>query len=316
MTKPFIVFSDGCDKEIFDSISQEAALEVYPKPKVTQDELKTLLPKITGLVIRSATKVNKELIDAAPNLKYVVRAGEGTDNIDKAYCAEKGIKVSNTPGANNNSAAEHAVALMLTVLRKTAQADASMKRGEWNKDAFTGNELSNKTVGIMGFGRIGQIIAKRISGFEPKILFFDPLVHESQVKYATKVSSLDELFSKSDIITVHTPLIEATKGVINYNLLSKMKPSAILVNAARGKIINEADLYEVLKAKKIKGAGLDVFANEPLEAESKLKELDNIILTPHLGGSTEEAQFRVGEMAAYQIIEFFTKNHLLNEVKA
>ena len=316
MTKPFIVFSDGSDKEVFDAISKNSALEVYNKPKVSQDELKTLLPKISGLVIRSATKVNKELIDAAPNLKYVVRAGEGTDNIDKAYCKEKGIKVSNTPGANNNSAAEHAVALMLTVLRKTAQADASMKNGEWNKDAFTGNELSNKTVGIMGFGRIGQIVSKRISGFEPKILFFDPLVHQTQVNWATKVNSLEELFSQSDIITIHTPLIDATKGVVNAALLSKMKPTAILINAARGKIVNENDLFETLKNKKIKGAGFDVFANEPIEAESKLKTLDNIVLTPHLGGSTEEAQFRVGEMAAHQIVEFFTNKNLLNEVKA
>lgn len=316
MTKPFIVFSDGCDKEIFENISRNPALEVHPKAKVSQDELKTLLPKVEGLVIRSATKVNKELIDAAPNLKYVVRAGEGTDNIDKAYCAQKGIKVSNTPGANNNSAAEHAVALMMTVLRKTAAADASMKRGEWNKDAFTGNELTNKTVGIMGFGRIGQIVAKRISGFEPKVLFFDPMVHGSQVTWAEKVNTLDELFSRSDIVTIHTPLIDATKGVVNANLLSKMKPTAILVNAARGKIVNENDLYEALQTKKIKGAGFDVFASEPLEADSKLKHLDNIVLTPHLGGSTEEAQFRVGEMAAHQVVEFFTNKNLLHEVKA
>lgn len=316
MTKPFIVFSDGSDKSVFDEISKNPNLEVYNKPKMSQDELKTLLPKVNGLVIRSATKVNKELIDAAPNLKYVVRAGEGTDNIDKVYAKEKEIKVSNTPGANNNSAAEHAVALMLTVLRKTAQADASMKKGEWNKDAFTGNELTNKTVGIMGFGRIGQIVAKRISGFEPKVLFFDPLVHQSQVNWATKVNTLEELFSQSDIVTIHTPLIDATKGVVNGNLLSKMKPDAILINCARGKIVNENDLYETLKAKKIKGAGFDVFATEPLEADSKLKTLDNIVLTPHLGGSTEEAQFRVGEMAAHQIVEFFTNNNLLNEVKA
>lgn len=316
MTKPFIVFADGSDKEVFEKISNNPALEVYNKPKVTQDELKTLLPKVNGLVIRSATKVNKELIDAAPNLKYVVRAGEGTDNIDKVYCQEKGIKVSNTPGANNNSAAEHAVALMLSVLRKTAQADASMKRGEWNKDAFTGNELTGKTVGIMGFGRIGQIVAKRISGFEPRVLFFDPLVHQSQVNWATKVNTLEELFEQADIVTIHTPLIDATKGAVNGALLSKMKPTAILINAARGKIVNENDLYEALKNKKIKGAGFDVFANEPLEAESQLRSLDNIILTPHLGGSTEEAQFRVGEMAAHQIVEFFTNNNLLHEVKA
>src|SRR5690349_10959526 len=132
MAKPFIVFSDGCDKEIFEAIQKNPALEVHPKPKITQDELKALLPRISGLVIRSATKVTPELVDAAPNLKYVVRAGEGTDNIDKAYCATKGIKVSNTPGANNNSAAEHAVALMMTVLRKTSWADASMKSGKWD----------------------------------------------------------------------------------------------------------------------------------------------------------------------------------------
>jgi D-3-phosphoglycerate dehydrogenase len=315
VSKPFIVFSDGCDKEIFDEISKNPNLEVYSKPKVTQDELKVLLPRICGLVIRSATKVNKELIDDAPNLKYVVRAGEGTDNIDKAYCAEKGIKVSNTPGANNNSAAEHAVALMLTVLRKTAAADASMKRGEWNKDAFIGVELTGKTVGIMGFGRIGQLVAKRLSGFEPKTLFFDPILKDSVVNGAKKVETLDELFAQSDVITIHTPLIDSTKGVVNAQLLSKMKHSAILINAARGKIVDEHALYDALAAKKIRGAGLDVFANEPL-IDSKLKELSNIVLTPHLGGSTEEAQFRVGEMAAHQIVSFFTKNELLHEVKA
>ncbi len=314
--KPFIVFSDGCDKDIFDAISKNAALEVHPKPKVTQDELKALLPKIHGLVIRSATKVNQELIDAAPNLKYVVRAGEGTDNIDKAACAKRGIKVSNTPGANNNSAAEHAVALMMTVLRKTAWADASMKSGKWDKDAFTGNELTGKTVGIMGFGRIGQLVAKRISGFEPKILFFDPMLAAHEIPGATKVETLDELFSKSDIVTIHTPLLDATKNCVNAALLAKMKPGAILVNAARGKIVDENALHEVLAAKKIRGAGFDVFANEPLEADSKLKGLPNIVLTPHLGGSTEEAQFRVGEMAAHQVTVFFTENKLLHEVKA
>jgi D-3-phosphoglycerate dehydrogenase len=316
MTKPLIVFSDGCDKEIFDQIQKNTHLEIYPKPKITQDELKTLLPKISGLVIRSATKVTKELVDAAPNLKYVVRAGEGTDNIDKKYCFDKGIKVSNTPGANNNSAAEHAIALMMTVLRKTAAADASMKRGEWNKDAFTGNEIWNKTIGIMGFGRIGQIVAKRLSGFEPSILFFDPLITQTNVNGAIKVNTLEELFSKSDIISVHTPLIDATKGIVNKNLFAKMKPNAIIVNAARGKIVNEDDLYTALAEKKIKGAGFDVFANEPLDSDSKLKTLDNIVLTPHLGGSTEEAQFRVGELAAHLIVEFFVNNKHLHEVKA
>ncbi|MBG60089.1 MAG: 3-phosphoglycerate dehydrogenase [Peredibacter sp.] len=316
MSKPFIVVCDGMDKSVFEELKNNENLEVHPSPKLTQEEIKELLPKVNGLVIRSATKPNKEFIDLAPNLKYIIRAGEGTDNIDKTYCQEKGIKVSNTPGANNNSAAEHALALIMTVLRKTASADASMKQGKWEKAQFTGNELWKKTVGIMGFGRIGQILCKRLQGFEPNVLFFDPGIKESEFSYAKKVETLDELFSKSDIISIHTPLLDATKGVVNSDLIGKMKSDAVLVNAARGKIVNEDDLYTALKERTIKGAGFDVFANEPLENESKLKELDNIVLTPHLGGSTEEAQFRVGQMAASQMVEFFVNDNLLNEVKA
>ena len=281
MSKPFIVVCDGMDKSVFEELKNNENLEVHPSPKLTQEEIKELLPKVNGLVIRSATKPNKEFIDLAPNLKYIIRAGEGTDNIDKTYCQEKGIKVSNTPGANNNSAAEHALALIMTVLRKTASADASMKQGKWEKAQFTGNELWKKTVGIMGFGRIGQILCKRLQGFEPNVLFFDPGIKESEFSYAKKVETLDELFSKSDIISIHTPLLDATKGVVNSDLIGKMKSDAVLVNAARGKIVNEDDLYTALKERTIKGAGFDVFANEPLENESKLKELDNIVLRKH-----------------------------------
>src|SRR5690554_6129517 len=154
MAKPFIVVSDGMDKNVFEGLLANENLEVHPKAKLAPEELKELLPRVNGLVIRSATCPDKEFLEMAPNLKYIIRAGEGTDNIDKAACAQRGIKVSNTPGANNNSAAEHALALMLTALRKTAAANASMKAGKWEKSAFTGNELWQKTVGIMGFGRI------------------------------------------------------------------------------------------------------------------------------------------------------------------
>ena len=273
------------------------------------------MPKASALVIRSATKVSKELVDMAPNLKYVIRAGEGTDNIDKAYCQEKGVSVSNTPGANANSAAEHAVALMMSLLRKTSFADASMKRGEWNKSAFTGMELADKTVGFVGFGNIGKIVAKRISGFDPKVLFFDPYCEETDIPYAKKVKNLETIFSDSDIITVHTPLVEATKNLINSKLLNLMKPTSILVNAARGGIIDEADLYQHLSDGKIRGAALDVFKEEPLAENDQLKNLRNIILTPHLGASTEEAQVRVGEMAVNQLREFFNNNNLTNEVR-
>lgn len=312
--KPFIVVPDGLDKELFIQLKNESQFEVYPESKVSRDQLKSMGSKVNGMIIRSATTVDKELIDLMPNLKLVIRAGEGTDNIDKKYCNEKGIKAANTPGANNNSAAEHAIALMFTLLRKTNLADVSMKKGEWEKNAFVGNEMSNKTIGVVGFGRIGQIVAKRLSGFEPKILFYDPIIEKSDIPNSKKVANLEELFSNSDIITVHVPLIEQTKNLIDKKLMSLMKPSAILVNAARGKIVNENDLYDILKEKKILGAGFDVFAEEPLK-ESKLRELNNIVMTPHLGASTAEAQERVGIMAVHQLKEFFINKNLLNEVK-
>jgi D-3-phosphoglycerate dehydrogenase len=316
MTKPFIIVTDGMDKELFDALKSESKLDVHPKAKLTQEELKPLLTKANALIIRSATNPDKAFIDQCPNLKLIIRAGEGTDNIDKKYCAEKGIKVANTPGANNNSAAEHAFAMIMTVLRKTALANQSMKKGEWEKNAFTGNELWKKTVGIVGFGRIGQILCKRMQGFEPDVLFYDPFIKESPFAWAKKAESLEDLFKKSDIISIHTPLMDQTKNLITMKYLSLMKPSAILVNCARGKIVNEDDLYTLLKEKKIKGAGFDVFAQEPLDKSSKLLELENLIMSPHLGASTEEAQFRVGEMCVHQVKEFFINNNLLNEVKA
>jgi len=313
---PFIVVPDGFDKSLFEELKKISNLNVHPSSKVSQDELKALLPKVEGLIIRSATTVNAELLALAPNLKIVIRAGEGTDNIDKVLCAEKGVKVANTPGANNNSAAEQAVALMMSCLRNTPFADKTMHEGKWEKNALTGLELWKKKVGVVGFGRIGQIVTKRISGFEPEVLFFDPMVEKSEFSFARKAKDLAEIFSTCDIITIHTPLMPATKGMITRELMSMMKKDAILVNASRGGIVDEDALYDILKDKKIRCAGFDVFATEPLPADSKLLGLTNLIMSPHVGASTEEAQFRVGEMAVHQINEFFKNNNLLNEVKA
>jgi D-3-phosphoglycerate dehydrogenase len=314
--KPFLVVSDGMDKDVFANLCQVDGFDVHPQAKISQEELKELLPKINGLVIRSATKVTAELLDQAPNLKYVIRAGEGTDNIDKVACEAKGVKVSNTPGANNNSAAEHAVALMMTVLRKTAWANNTLVNGGWDKSKFTGNELAGKKVGIVGFGRIGQIVAKRIGGFEPVVKFFDPFLESSDIPYAEKAKDLKEVFETCDIVTIHTPLMDATRGMVNAELLNSMQPHSILINASRGGIVDEDALHSLLSEKKIKGAGFDVFATEPLPADSKLRSLENLVLTPHLGASTEEAQLRVGEMSVHQMGEFFFNNNLLNEVKA
>ncbi len=313
--KPFIVVPDGFDKSLFEELKKSNELEVHPNLKVSQDELKTLLPKVNGLIIRSATTVNAELLALAPNLKIVIRAGEGTDNIDKNLCASKGVKVANTPGANNNSAAEQAIALMMSCLRNTPFADKTMHEGKWEKNALTGLELWKKKVGVIGFGRIGQIVTKRISGFEPEVLFFDPIIEKSEFTFAKKAKDLAEIFSTCDIITIHTPLMPQTKGMITGELLALMKKEAIIINCARGGIVDEDALYSILKEKKIRAAGFDVFAIEPLPADSKLLELNNLIMSPHVGASTEEAQFRVGEMAVHQIKEFFISNNLLNEVK-
>ncbi len=314
--KPYIAISDGFDKDLFNTFVHDSNFQVHPKAKMTQDELQEILPEISAIIIRSATKINANLLEKAPNLQYVIRAGEGTDNIDKQLCQKKGVKISNTPGANNNSAAEHAIALMLACLRKIPAANSSMSQGKWEKPLFTGNELSNKTVGIVGFGRIGQLVAKRLQGFETKTLFFDPHHQQSSEFGASGVKSLEELLKQSDLVSIHVPLNDSTKNLFNKERLMQMKKGSILVNAARGKIIEESALVATLKAGHLGAAALDVFSNEPLEENSSLRGLDNLILTPHLGGSTEEAQFRVGEMAIHQIKEFFLNQNLLNEVKA
>jgi len=314
--KPFILVADGLDKNVFENLQKKENFDVHPEAKVDQDKLKVLLPKVQGLVIRSATNVTAELLEMAPELKLVIRAGEGTDNIDKKACAEKDVKVANTPGANNNSAAEHAIALMMSVLRHTNNADKSMKEGRWDKSLYTGMELTHKKVGIVGFGRIGQIVAKRLAGFEPDVTYYDPFCEQTDIPYATRCEDLKKLFSECDIITLHTPLMPETKGIVNAELLGSMKKSAILVNASRGGIVDEDALLNILKEEKIAGAGFDVFATEPLEDSSPLRKLDNLLLTPHLGASTKEAQSRVGEMVLNQLDEFFNKKNLLNEVKA
>ena len=313
--KPLIIVCDGMSQGIFHSLQSIPEFEVFPEPLLTQNQLKELLPKASALVIRSSTQVDTNYLDMAPALKYIIRAGAGTDNINKKACQQKNIKVSNTPGANNNSAAEHAIALMLTVLRKTAFADYTMKNSGWDKSKFIGNELSNKKIGIIGLGQIGKIVAKRLQGFEPDIQYYDPFCTSINLPKCTKVENLEEIFETCDIITIHTPLLNETKGLVSEQLLNKMQPHAILINASRGGIVDEEALYDLLRNNQIRGAGVDVFSSEPLPSDNKLRELKNIVLTPHIGASTEEAQLRVGEMAVHQLKEFFLQDNLLNEVR-
>ena len=302
------------DSGSFSVLQKDCGLTVHPKNKLSQEELLPLLPDIEGLVVRSATKVDGQLINSAPSLRYVIRGGEGTDNIDKVFCREKQIKVSNTPGGNNNSAAEHAVALLLSSLRHIPLADRSMKSKRWEKSQFLGRELWKKRVGIVGFGRVGQLVAQRLRGFEIDILFYDSSLVHAPFDFCRGVESLEQIFRECDIVTLHLPLSEQTKNLITGELLSSMKKDAILINTSRGKIVNEDDLYECLKSGTIGGAAFDVFAQEPLPEDSKLRSLDNFIMTPHLGASTREAQVRVGQMVVHQLQEFFHRGVVLNEV--
>ena len=314
--KPFIVVADGMHPDVFSHFSGSDQLNVHPEASVSPADLERLLPSIEGLVIRSKTRVTGELLQKAPALKYVVRAGEGTDNIDKVACRERGVVVANTPGANNNSAAEHAIALMMTLLRETARADACMKGEGWNKSDFGGRELWNKRLGIVGLGRVGGILARRLSGFEMSTGFYDPFFKGEAPAGFERFEDIGELFAWSDIITLHVPLLEQTRGLVGRDLLSRMRPEGVLINASRGGVVDEGALMECLRNKRIGGAALDVYEKEPLPADSPLRKTPHLILTPHLGASTVEAQYRVGEAAVHQVKEFFLNQKIIHEVTA
>ena len=314
VSKPFIVVSDGMDENAFSSLRGEREFNVYHKNKLNAEQLEEFLPKMSAIVIRSKTKITSDLLDKAPRLKYIIRAGEGTDNIDKVSCKTKGVCVSNTPGANSQSAAEHAIALIMTLLRHTANAHKSMVCGKWDKSLFTGGELTGKHLGIVGFGRVGQLVAHKLRGFEPEILFFDPYIQESDLPRTSHALSLEDIFINSDIVTLHLPLNEKTAGIINAQLISSMKTTGLLINTSRGEVLDEEALYKALLKEDIAGAGLDVFSQEPLPESSPLRKLKNVVLTPHLGASTVEAQQRVAAMVLHQLKEFFLNGNPINKV--
>jgi D-3-phosphoglycerate dehydrogenase len=278
------------------------------------DELKECIGEYHGLVIRSATKVTADIIGAAKNLRVIGRAGSGLDNVDKAAASKKGIVVMNTPGGNTITTAEHSIALLFSLARMIPQATASMKAGQWEKKKFMGVELFNKTLGIIGLGNIGNQVAKKAQGLEMVVIAYDPFLSDDRAKaLGIEKVSLDELFSRADFITIHTPLTPETKNLINSEAIGKMKNEVRIINCARGGIINEKDLYEALKSGKVAGAALDVFEKEPPE-DSSLIGLDNVICTPHLGAATEEAQENVAIAVAEQIADYLVRGTIRNAV--
>ncbi|MBO8160878.1 MAG: hydroxyacid dehydrogenase [Thermosipho sp. (in: Bacteria)] len=274
---------------------------------LSKEDLIKEIPNIDVLVVRSATKVTADIIEAGTNLKIIARAGTGLDNVDVEKAKEKGIKVLNTPGANGISVAELAIGLMISCARHIAKGTMDLKEGKWTKKELKGHELYKRTVGIIGFGNIGREVAKRLLAFDMEVLAYDPFVKETELN--VKIVDLDTLFSNSDIITVHVPLTPETKHLINKNSIEKMKDGVIIINAARGGVVDEEALYEALISGKVYSAGLDVFEIEPPtdELRKKLLELPNVVVTPHIGASTFEAQLRVGQIIVDKILEEIKK---------
>ena len=296
-------------------ILKTAGIEVDVKTGMSPAELKSCIGGYSGLIIRSATKVTEEIIDAAKKLKVIGRAGSGLDNVDKNAASKKGIVVMNTPGGNTVTTAEHSFAMLMSAARLIPQATASMKAGKWEKKKFMGVELFNKTLGILGLGNIGSQVAKRARGFEMNVISFDPFLSEESAQAAgIRKVSLDELFAQSDFITIHTPLTPETKGLVNAATIEKMKDGVRIVNCARGGIINEEDLYDALKSGKVAAAALDVLEKEPPPENHPLLSLENLICTPHLGASTAEAQENVALAVAEQVADYLLHGTIRNAV--
>jgi D-3-phosphoglycerate dehydrogenase len=257
------------------------------------DALRQALPKASALVVRSDTRVTDELMALAPALRVIGRAGIGVDNIDLAAATKRGIAVLNAPGANTVSAAEHAIALLLALVRRVPQAALSMREGAWNRGAFAGVELRGKTLGVIGLGRVGAHVAAIARAIGMKVIAHDPFLPATRAKdLGVTLLGLDEVLAQSDVVTLHLPLTKETRGLIGQARLDRMKRGALLVNAARGELVDEAALIAALNEGRLGGAALDVFAREPLPADSPLRTMDRVVLTPHLAASTREAQDR------------------------
>ena len=311
-----IIITDSVDTKCV-SILEAAGHQVNYKPGMPKEEIKKVINEYNGLVVRSATKVTADVISLMDNMEVIGRAGTGVDNIDIDAATRKGIMVMNTPGGNTVSAAEHTIALMLTMCRNTAQANQSLRSGKWDRKNFQGTELQGKVIGVIGLGKIGREVALRSKAFEMKVIGFDPVLSDDVAsKLGIKLVKLDEIFEQSDIITVHVPKSDETKDLISEATLAKCKNGVKIINCARGGIVNETDLVKAINSGKVSGAALDVYTKEPPDFSSELIQHPKIITTPHLGASTEEAQEKVAIQIAEQIVDLFNEKPVRGAVNA
>lgn len=298
-----ILVSDKLGQAGLDRLDTAVDASYDLKTGLSKEELLAIVPEYDALIVRSSTRVDEDVLRAGSNLKVVGRAGMGVDNIDVRAATLNGIIVMNTPGANSMATAEHTLALMLAVTRHIAPAHASLLAGEWQRSAYTGTELAGKTLGIVGFGRIGRLVARRANAFDMNVLAYDPFVSEEVAReLQVTLVDLDDLLAGSDYITLHTALLEDTEEMINAATISQMKDGVIIINAARGKLINDEDLAVALQSGKVGAAAVDVYRKEPPGADNPLIGLPNVLHTPHLGASTEEAQRVVATQIVDQVL--------------
>lgn len=313
---PKVFIADDVNEEKLAPLA-EAGIEVVKETGLSPDDLKKRLADADGVIVRSATKITADIMDAAPDLKVIGRAGVGVDNIDVAAATARGIVVMNAPDGNTITTAEHAVALMVSMCRNVPQAHAKLQAGTWDKKSFVGVELHGKTLGVIGLGRIGKHVSRIARGFGMNVVAYDPFCStETAAELGIVMASLDEVFSKADILTIHTPVTEETRGIIGREAFAKMKRGVRVVNAARGGLIDESALIEALDEGKVAAAALDVFETEPLPADSPLLGRTNVITTPHLGASTTEAQEGVALTVAEQMRDLLIDGVLRGAVNA
>ena len=308
-----VLISDKMDPKAA-TIFRERGIEVDEKPGLTPEELKAIIGDYDGLAIRSATKVTKPILDAATNLKVVGRAGIGVDNVDIPAATARGVVVMNTPFGNSITTAEHAIALMFALARQLSEADASTQAGKWEKNRFMGVEVTGKTLGLIGCGNIGSIVATRALGLKMKVAAFDPfLTPERAVELGVDKVEVDELLKRADFITLHTPLTDQTRNILSRENIAKTKKGVRIINCARGGLIDEAALKDALDSGQVAGAALDVFETEPATA-SPLFGTPGFISTPHLGASTSEAQVNVAIQVAEQMSDFLLLGGVTNAI--
>jgi D-3-phosphoglycerate dehydrogenase len=302
ITKHRVVIADALEERCITVLESEGFTVTYA-PNRKPDELRALLREADALIVRSATTVTADLIDAAPQLKVIGRAGTGVDNIDVGAATRRGVAVMNTPGGNTVSTAEHTISMLLALARNIPQATISMRAGKWEKKKYTGTEVAEKTVGIIGLGKIGREVAVRCRGLGMSVIGSDPVLgSEIAARMGIELVTTDELFRRADFITVHTPLSDETRGLLNRESLARCKRGVRIINCARGGIVDEAALLEALESGHVEGAALDVFEVEP-PADSPLVRHERVVVTPHLAASTGEAQEKVALQIARQVAD-------------